>query len=76
MFKITFSQLVVIYVALPLIVIFLSWLFIDRRKVKKKINLSEPILFVCPYCSHEFVNSASDNNVTKCPSCNNFCKKI
>jgi hypothetical protein len=76
MITVTFSQLILIYTALPLFILLLLWWFLGKR-VEKVLSYKQDYnenLMECQFCANKYIDSKSDK-LTKCPVCNSYSKK-
>jgi hypothetical protein len=75
MFEIDFSELILIYIAVPLFLLFLLW-FVSEKKAAKSLNIQDDLadyLLECPYCNNVFIDTKRIG-VAKCSVCGNYTK--
>lgn len=68
MVYIDISLLATLYLTTGLLLIFLLWLFYDRRDRRQYENLRNPTVFVCVRCSHVY-SSKQGTRKAVCPHC-------
>ncbi|OED38244.1 hypothetical protein AB834_01010 [PVC group bacterium (ex Bugula neritina AB1)] len=72
MFGVTLSTIIVIYIAVPLLVIFLLWLFCEmEQKDLPTVLKDQELMIACPYCLHVFLEN-NDEDILSCPACSSF----
>ena len=73
MIKIEFPIAIAIFISVPLILVFLSWIFYNLKREKKRSNELE-YFQQCPYCTYVFFDY-SEKALKTCPHCQSLIAK-
>lgn len=73
MFAVSISTIVMVFVSLPLVIVFLMWMLSlrNQRKQHKRLLPEQDLMVVCPYCNHVFMNP-DQKEISSCPACENY----
>ncbi len=72
MFGVSLSTLMMIYITVPLVILFAFWFFFEVEKKDFQITYKDQdLMLVCPYCAHVFLEN-NQEKVVECPSCLNL----
>ena len=74
MFRIDVSMAVFLYVMSSLAVIFLAWIFFERKAVLPKFVREEADVWECSICAYTYVDSMH-HEISQCPQCKSYNKR-
>ncbi len=74
MFKLDVSSAVFLYLMSTLLVIFVMWIFFEKRAVLPKYVREEADVWECAICSYTYVDS-THHEISQCPQCKSYNKK-
>ena len=74
MFRMDVSMAVFLYVMSSLIVIFLLWIFFEKKAVLPKFIREEADVWECSICAYTYVDS-THTEISQCPQCKSYNKK-
>lgn len=74
MFRMDISVAVFFYVTSSLVVLFLFWLFFERKAVLPKFIGEKADIWECGICGYTYVDS-THHEISQCPQCKSYNKK-
>ena len=74
MFRVDISTAVFLYILSSLAVIFILWIFFEKKQVLPKFVREEADVWECSICSHTYVDS-THHEIPQCPQCRSYNKK-
>ncbi len=74
MFKLDVSSAVFLYLMSTLLVIFVLWIFFEKKVVLPKFIREEADVWECAICSYTYVDS-THHEISQCPQCKSYNKK-
>ena len=74
MFKLDISTAVFFYVMSSILVIFILWIFFEKKTVLPKFVREEADVWECGICTHTYVDS-NNQEISQCPQCKSYNKK-
>ena len=74
MFRVDISTAVFLYVVSSLLVIFLLWIFFEKKSILPKFIREEADVWECSICTYTYVVS-SHHEISQCPQCKSYNKK-
>ncbi len=74
MIRIDVSLAVVLYVMSSLSVIFVLWVFFEKKAVLPKFVREEADVWECTICAYTYVDS-THQEISQCPQCKSYNKK-
>ncbi len=74
MLKLDVSSAVFLYLMSTLLVIFVMWIFFERKVVLPKFVREEADVWECAICSYTYVDS-THHEISQCPQCKSYNKK-
>ncbi len=74
MFHVDISTAVFLYVMSSLLVIFLLWIFFEKKSVLPKFVREEADVWECSICTYTYVDS-THHEISQCPQCKSYNKK-
>jgi len=77
MIEVTLSQLVLIFCAIPILVLFVFWMLLKDRHLKNFVNINKKLqrlVETCPYCGAEVFDTKQED-LLKCKRCENYFKR-
>ena len=74
MIRVDVSTAVFLYVMSALLVIFLLWIFFERKAVLPKFLREEADVWECTICAYAYVDS-THHEISQCPQCKSYNKK-
>ncbi len=74
MFKLDVSSAVFLYLMSTLLVIFVMWIFFEKKAVLPKFVREEADVWECAICSYTYVDS-THHEISQCPQCKSYNKK-
>ena len=74
MFRIDVSMAVFLYVMSSLVIIFVLWIFFERRAVLPTFVREEADVWECAICAYTYVDS-THHEISQCPQCKSYNKK-
>ncbi len=75
MIKLTISQLIVFYTAIPILLLLVLWFLCEKNSIKRLLFQEDIKDFTqtCPFCGNVFIDSKK-SVAAKCPQCMNLVK--
>ena len=74
MIRVDVSVAVVFYVMSALLVIFVMWVFFEKKSVLPKFVREEADVWECTICAYTYVDSRHQE-ISQCPQCKSYNKK-
>jgi len=74
MFRMDISTAVFLYLMSSLLVIFLLWIFFERKSILPKFVREEADVWECAICTYTYVDS-THSEISQCPQCKSYNKK-
>ena len=74
MIRLDVSLAVVLYVTSSLLVIFVLWVFFEKKVVLPKFVREEADVWECAICAYTYVDS-THHEISQCPQCKSYNKK-
>ena len=74
MFKIDVTTVVFLYIMSSLLVVFVFWIFLERKAALPKFIREEADVWECTICTHTYVDS-QHHEISQCPQCKSYNKK-
>ncbi len=74
MLKLDVSSAVFLYLMSTLLVIFVLWIFFEKKAVLPKFVREEADVWECAICSYTYVDS-THHEISQCPQCKSYNKK-
>lgn len=74
MIKIDVSTAVFLYVMSSLLVIFVLWIFFEKRSVLPQFVREEADVWECSICAYTYVDS-THHEISQCPQCKSYNKR-
>ena len=74
MIRIDVSLAVVLYVMSSLLVVFILWVFFEKKVVLPKFVREEADVWECSICAYTYVDS-THQEISQCPQCKSYNKK-
>lgn len=74
MLKLDVSSAVFLYLMSTLLVIFVMWIFFEKKAVLPKFVREEADVWECAICSYTYVDS-THHEISQCPQCKSYNKK-
>ena len=74
MFRVDISTAVFLYVMSSLLVIFILWIFFEKKSVLPKFIREKADVWECSICTHTYVDS-THHEISQCPQCKSYNKK-
>lgn len=74
MLKLDVSTAVFLYVMSSLLVIFLLWIFFERKAILPKYVREKADVWECSICTYTYVDS-THHEISQCPQCKSYNKK-
>ena len=74
MFRLDVSTAVFFYVMSSLVVIFLLWIFFEKKSILPKYVREEADVWECGICAHIYVDS-THQEISQCPQCKSYNKR-
>ena len=74
MLRLDISTVVFLYVTSTLLVIFLLWVFFERKAALPKFVREEADVWECTICAYTYVDS-THHEISQCPQCKSYNKK-
>jgi Zn finger protein HypA/HybF involved in hydrogenase expression len=72
--KIDVSTAVFLYVMSSLLVIFVLWIFFEKRSVLPQFVREEADVWECSICAYTYVDS-THHEISQCPQCKSYNKR-
>ena len=74
MFKLDVSTAVFLYVMSALLVIFILWIFFEKKTALPKFVREDANVWECAICAYTYVDS-THHDISQCPQCKSYNKK-
>ena len=74
MFRIDVSTAIFLYLMSSLLVIFVLWIFFEKKVVLPKFVREEADVWECAICTYTYVDS-THHEISQCPQCKSYNKK-
>lgn len=74
MIEVDVSTVVFLYVMSSLMVIFILWIFFEKKAVLPKFIREEADVWECSICAYTYVDS-THHEISQCPQCKSYNKK-
>ena len=75
MFKLDVSTAVFLYVMSSLLVVFMLWIFFEKKTALPKFVREEADVWECAICAYTYVDS-THHEISQCPQCKSYNKKV
>ena len=74
MFRMDVSTAVLLYVMSSLLVIFILWIFFEKKAALPKFVRDEADVWECSICTYTYIDS-THHEISQCPQCKSYNKK-
>ncbi len=74
MFRIDISTAIFLYLMSSLLVIFILWIFFEKKVVLPKFVREEADVWECTICTYTYIDS-THHEISQCPQCKSYNKK-
>ncbi|MBU3911961.1 MAG: hypothetical protein KKD90_05185 [Candidatus Omnitrophica bacterium] len=74
MIEIEFSSAIAIFIFLTVFIVFVIWLFTEKKKALGLLSPESRFLWQCNICTYVYIDSRH-NAISQCPRCNSYNKK-
>ena len=75
MFRMDISTAVFLYIMSSMLVVFVLWIFFEKKAVLPKFVREEADVWECSICAHTYVDS-THHEISQCPQCKSYNKKL
>ncbi|MFH1853976.1 MAG: hypothetical protein ABH815_01545 [Candidatus Omnitrophota bacterium] len=74
MIKVEFSFAIAVYMFLTVFLIFIIWLFTEKKKTLKLLSSENRFFWQCNICTYVYIDSRH-NTISQCPRCGSYNEK-
>lgn len=74
MFKLDVSMAVFLYIMCSLLVVFILWIFFEKKTAFPKFVREDANVWECAICAYTYVDS-THHDISQCPQCKSYNKK-
>ena len=74
MFKLDVSTAVFLYIMSSLLVVFVLWIFFEKKTAFPKFVREDANVWECAICAYTYVDS-THHEISQCPQCKSYNKK-
>lgn len=75
MIRLDVSTAVFFYIMSTLLVVFVLWIFFERKTIFPKFVLEKADVWECSICAYIYVDS-THHEISQCPQCRSYNKKL